>query len=256
MLVILSPSKKMNEELNSKNKEFTIPSLISNSFELVQKIKNYEIEDVTKVMSISYGQAEQTLERFKKWNYPFSLKNAKQAILSYSGDVYENMNASDFTTAELKQVQLNFRILSGLYGILKPLDLIQPYRLEMATKMLTARGVDLYKFWGNLITEELNTYMLQSKKQTIVNLSSIEYFKAINLKKINNNIITPIFRENKNNKLRVASFYAKQLRGLMSRFIIKNNITNIEDIKQFNMEGYSFDPKKSDDKSWLFIKNI
>jgi cytoplasmic iron level regulating protein YaaA (DUF328/UPF0246 family) len=221
---------------------------------LVDILKNKTIEDLIKLLNISYGLAELNLQRYQQWNPPFSLDNAKQAILAFNGDVYEGLQASSFTDEDFDFAQAHLRILSGLYGVLKPLDLIQPYRLPMGTKLVTDRGKNLYQFWGDIITQYLNQTIQQYGYKYLINLASNEYFKAINPKKINAEIINIVFKETKNGVYRVVSFYAKKARGLMCKYIVKNKITNPEDLKGFNYEGYAFSPEQSSNDKMVFIR--
>lgn len=254
MLIVISPSKKQNFESKPLTKKFTIPVLIGDSMILADKIRELTINDLTKLMNISYGLAEKNIDNFKNWQPPFTLENAKQAIHAFQGDVYSGIQAETLTEEELERAQRTVRILSGLYGILKPLDLIQPYRLEMGIKLKNPRGNNVYDFWGDLITYELDNFLQEHKNRILLNLTSGEYFKSIVPDKINGKIITPVFKENKNGNYRVISFYAKKARGLMTRFIIKNDIKEIEQLKEFKEEGYSFSESMSENDRLVFIR--
>ena len=201
-------------------------------------------------MNVSATIAELNTDRFNKWSLPFSLENAKPAIHAFKGDVYTGMDASSLTEDELNFAQESLSILSGLYGLLRPLDLMQAYRLEMGTKFATKRGKNLYVFWGDKITEEINA----REKDTLLNLASNEYFKAVNKKTLRANLITPVFKDEKNGVLKVISFFAKKARGMMARYIIQNHITNVEEIKNFNLGGYAFNQSLSTDKEWVFTR--
>ncbi len=254
MLLVISPAKKLDTESEPVTKKYTQPQLLEHSKELVDILKKKTIEDLIKLLNISYGLAELNLERYQKWNPPFSLDNAKQAILIFNGDVYDGLDAKTFTEDDFDFAQKHLRILSGLYGVLRPLDLIQPYRLPMGTKLVNPRGKNLYLFWGDIITEALNQALKEVKTDILVNLASNEYFKAIHPDKLNARIITPVFKENKNGNLRVVSFYAKKARGMMSKFIIQNRLTSPEDLKNFDMEGYKFAPDQSTDEKLVFVR--
>jgi len=254
MLIVISPSKKLDFDKNITVNDYSIPTLLNYSTELIEKLRECSINELTKLMNISYGLAEQNLERFLMWKIPFTLNNSKPAVYAFNGEVYTGLNPSDFTNEEIKTAQQKLRILSGLYGVIRPLDLIQPYRLEMGTKLNTSKGKNLYEYWGNIITEEINKEIIKNKCKHLVNLCSNEYFKAIKEININAKIITPVFKQQTNGVYRVLSFYAKKARGLMTRYIIKNNIENVEHIKAFDIEGYSFSPQQSNSQQWVFLR--
>lgn len=254
MLILISPAKKLDYKTKSNTNLYTNAELTEHSKILVEEIRKCSIEDLTKLMNISYGLAETNLNRFYEWHLPFSLENAKQAILAFNGDVYEGINAKDFSQEDFEYSQKTLRIISGLYGVLKPLDLIQSYRLSMGTKLQNPRGKNLYEFWGDTITENINKALKETGHTEILNLASNEYFKAINSDVLNAKIIDVIFKENKNGTYRVVSFYAKKARGLMSQYIIKNRLKNIDDIKAFNMDGYSFASSQSTLNKLVFVR--
>ncbi len=205
-------------------------------------------------MGISEKLAILNYQRFSDWNLPLTIENAKQAIFAFTGDVYKGFDAKSLSKTELENTQDKLRILSGLYGVLKPLDLIKAYRLEMGSKFANTKGKNLYEFWGNSITDFLNDEMANDNEKILINLASNEYFKSINIKKLEAKIITPIFKEEKNGKFKIISIYAKRARGLMSRFIIKNNIESVEDIKAFDCENYSINDALSNEKDWCFTR--
>jgi cytoplasmic iron level regulating protein YaaA (DUF328/UPF0246 family) len=254
MLMVISPAKKLDFESRPVTLKYTQPELLEHSRILVDLLKQKSIEDLIKILNISYGLAETNLQRFQQWNPPFSLDNAKQAILAFNGDVYEGLNAKNFSEGDFDFAQKHLRILSGLYGVLRPLDLIQPYRLPMGTKLVNPRGKNLYQFWGDIITDTLNQTIRQNKYKYLINLASNEYFKAINPEKLEAKIITPVFKENKNGQYRVVSFYAKKARGLMARFAIKNRLQDPEQLKKFNEAGYRFAPEQSSDDKLVFVR--
>ncbi len=254
MLVVISPAKKLDFKTKANTSQYSVPELTEHSQILINELKKCTIEDLTKLMNISYGLAETNLKRIFEWHLPFTPENAKQAILAFNGDVYEGINAKNFTEKDFKFAQNHLRIISGLYGLLRPLDLIQPYRLPMGTKLPNERGKNLYAFWGNIITDQINKTLQQTNNKILLNLASNEYFKAINTKELEVPTVDVVFKENKNGVYRVVSFYAKKARGLMSRFIITNQITNIEDIKSFNLDGYSFDEQQSDMDKFVFTR--
>jgi cytoplasmic iron level regulating protein YaaA (DUF328/UPF0246 family) len=194
------------------------------------------------------------MARFQTWARPFNLDNAKQAVLAFKGDVYTGLDAETMDDEGLEFAQQHLRILSGLYGVLKPLDLIQPYRLEMGTQFANQKGKNLYKFWGGQLREEIETEASQSSDAILVNLASNEYFKALEAKKLNTRIITPVFKDMKNGQYKIISFYAKKARGLMSRYIIDHRINDPDQLKNFDSEGYRFSADLSAGDDWVFIR--
>jgi len=206
-------------------------------------------------MGISPKLAQLNFERFINWQLPFSTDNAKQALLAFKGDVYTGLDAYSLNEDELQTAQNDLRILSGLYGVLKPLDLIQAYRLEMGKKLQTKKGNNLYEFWGDKITKEINKSLIAKNDKYLINLASNEYFKAVVKKKVKAEIITPVFKDFKNGQYKVISFFAKKARGLMTRFIIQNKITDPEHLKAFNSEGYNFNPQLSKNTELVFTRD-
>ncbi|KFA59141.1 hypothetical protein A9G34_06045 [Gilliamella sp. Choc4-2] len=255
MLTIISPAKTLDYQNPPITTQHTLPQFIQASKDLIEYCKKLTVSDLTQLMSISSNLAKLNYERFQNWHSDFNIENSKQAILAFKGDVYEGLYVEDFTDKDLKFAQSHLRILSGLYGILRPLDLIQPYRLEMGIRLKNGNNTNLYQFWGDKLTEYLNNELAKSSHRTLINLASNEYFKAIKPKQLNATIIQPIFLDQSKDTYKVISFYAKKARGLMSRFIIKNSIDNYQDIKSFNLEGYQFDSKRSTDLEWYFTRN-
>ena len=255
MITIISPAKTLDYQSPLLTPNYTLPQFIDLTKKLIQDCKKLSVENLTNLMSISKKLAELNYERFKDWHSDFNLENARQAILAFKGDVYEGLHVEDFTDKNLKFAQSHLRILSGLYGILRPLDLIQPYRLEMGIRLKNGSNTNLYQFWGDKLTEHLNSELAKTSHRTLINLASNEYFKAIKPKQLNATIIQPIFLDQSKDTYKVISFYAKKARGLMSRYIIKNCIEKSDDIKSFNLEGYQFDSKRSTDLEWYFIRN-
>lgn len=253
MLVILSPAKKLSIK-GKKLESFTIPQQLKKSSELIVELRKYSPTKLQKLMDVSSAIAELNVERYYQWQEQHILKDSKQAILTFTGEVYSGLNAMSFSTNDLDYSQNHLRILSGLYGVLRPLDLMHEYRLEMGTKLRVKKHKNLYGFWGDTITNELNEVLKNQENRIIVNLASTEYFKSVNTKKINANIITPIFKEGKNGNYKVVMVYAKKARGLMTNYIIKNKIENIEDLKGFNAEGYYFKPDISSENELIFYR--
>lgn len=255
MLTIISPSKTLDYQSPLITKKHTLPQFISYSEKLIIDCKKLTVDDLAKLMSISPKLAEINHERFQNWHSDFNLNNARQAILAFKGDVYEGLNVEDFNDNDLQFAQSHLRILSGLYGVLRPLDLIQPYRLEMGIRLKNGNNSNLYQFWGDHLTDHLNKELSKSTHPTLINLASNEYFKVIKAKQLKATIIQPIFLDQSKGEYKVISFYAKKARGLMSRYIIKNGIDKSNDIKDFNLSGYQFDSKRSTELDWYFIRN-
>ena len=254
MLTIISPAKKLDYSHPSEAQTFTQPLLLEHSEQLLTDLRLLSPEDICSLMGLSDKLGALNYERFQEWQTPFSPDNAKQAILAFKGDVYQGLDADNMSADELSWAQDNLRILSGLYGLLRPLDLMQPYRLEMGTKFANQRGANLYQFWGDIITDQLNKLFPASAKSVLVNLASNEYFKSVQPKNINAEIITPVFMDQKGDKYKIISFFAKRARGLMSAFIIKNKITDAEQLKMFNVDGYSFNSAMSEGNKWVFCR--
>ena len=232
MKIIISPAKKIAND-NFINKGTSIQFLKETNY-LVKELKNYTVSDIKSLMKLSDNLAQLNWQRFQDWN----TKDVGQALFMFKGDVYQGLKADSLTNIELDFAQENLRILSGLYGLLKPKDLIFPYRLEMGTKLRTKSGNNLYKFWENRLHQSLQSEL--KNEEEIINLASEEYSKALQLSKFDNPVITPVFKDFKNGKLKVISFYAKKARGEMVNFIIKNKIKNPENLKYFSNLGYKF----------------
>jgi cytoplasmic iron level regulating protein YaaA (DUF328/UPF0246 family) len=254
MLTIISPAKKLDYSQLSEAQEFTQPLLLEHSEQLLNDLRLLSPDDICSLMGLSDKLGALNYERFQEWQTPFSTDNAKQAILAFKGDVYQGLDAEHMSTDELNWAQDNLRILSGLYGLLRPLDLMQPYRLEMGTKFANERGGNLYQFWGEIITNQLNKLLSVSPKSVLINLASNEYFKSVQPKTLQADIITPVFMDQKGDKYKIISFFAKRARGLMSAFIIKNKITDVEQLKTFNVDGYSFNSAMSEGNKWIFCR--
>ena len=255
MLIVISPAKKLDYSSPVTAKNHSQPALLDHSAELLQGLKKLSPQDVCALMGLSDNLGALNYERFQAWDRPFTEDNAKPAILAFKGDVYKGLDAESMTEKQLEWAQGHLRILSGLYGLLRPMDLMQPYRLEMGTKFANQRGKDLYQFWGNIITDEINSLLSNAKSPVLLNLASNEYFKSVQQKNIAGRIVTPVFMDKKGDKYKIISFYAKKARGLMSAFIIKNKITAVDGIKKFNVDGYSFNSAMTDGDSWVFTRN-
>lgn len=254
MLMVISPSKTLDFETRPVTADYSLPDFSDQSEILVKSLKQYSPDGLSDLMGISPKLAELNHCRFSEWALPFTPENAKPAILAFKGDVYEGLQAETFSTKEFQFVQEHLRVLSGLYGVLRPLDLIQPYRLEMGSRLPTERGKNLYLFWGERITDALNDALAAHDGRTLVNLASNEYFKAVNAKRLAADVITPVFKDYKNGAYKVISFYAKKARGMMSRFVIQNRLDNAEGLKDFNGDGYGFNSELSYRKQWVFSR--
>lgn len=253
MLMVISPAKTLDYKSPLATEHHTQPDFLEPARELIDQLKELEPHQVSNLMSISDKLGQLNAERFNEWSTPFTPSNARQAILAFKGDVYTGLDAESFSDSEFQFAQKHLRMLSGLYGVLKPLDLMQPYRLEMGTKFANQQGKDLYAFWGNTITQEINR-LLGDDDGVLVNLASNEYFKAVHKKDIAGQLITPNFKDRKNGQYKIISFYAKKARGLMCRYAIQNGITKAEDLKKFNLDGYYFSPEQSDTNNWIFLR--
>ncbi|WP_372830297.1 peroxide stress protein YaaA [Psychrobacter maritimus] len=262
MYFLLSPAKSLNEKdavpVNLGN-YYSQPELIEHSQVLMKNLKAKEPIDLQELMSISDDLAQLNAKRNQDWawseNEPFTDNNAKPAGYLFDGDVYSGLDMYQMDKDTAIYVNEHLGILSGLYGVLKPLDLIQPYRLEMGTKLKNERGDNLYEFWGEAVTDAINARMADSDDKVLVNLASNEYFKVIKKKALNAEIITPRFEDKKNGQYKVISFYAKKARGLMVKYAADNKLTNAEQLKQFDLAGYYYVDELSDDKTWTFRRD-
>ena len=252
MRIIISPAKKLHEGTALPNYPTTQPIFLSQSQQLIDILSVKDIFEIADLMKLSIKLADLNMQRYQSWHTPFTKDNGKQALFSFAGDVYQGLDAASLSAADIDFAQQHLRILSGLYGLLRPLDLIQPYRLEMGTKLTNPKGNNLYDFWGDSLTQLLNQEL--SSTDTLINLASDEYFKAIKPKVLNASIITPVFKENKGGTYKVVGIYAKKARGLMSRFIIQHQMTQAEDLKNFAVDGYSYNPSLSTSNNWVFSR--
>lgn len=255
MLLIISPAKKLDFDSIAQTDKFTQPDFLDQSQQLIDTLLPYTSEDLEKLMKLSSNLAELNHQRYLDWNLPFNPQNAKQAISTFKGDVYTGLNIESFDDEQLDFCQDHLRILSGLYGLMRPLDLMQPYRLEMGTKLENSRGKNLYEFWENRITDAINQQLKDSKSKHLVNLASQEYFKSVNPKLVEAPIITPIFKEQKNGQYKIISLLAKRARGMMSAYILKNKLSDVEQIKDFKEAGYSYNEELSKGNEWVFTRD-
>ncbi len=247
MITLISPAKTL--DLNSTDVAvYTTPDFQKETFELVSIMKKKTSDEIRQLMGVSENIATLNIKRYKEFKKSFDLDNAKQALLAFKGDVYTKIDVENYTVEDFDFAQEHLRILSGLYGLLRPLDMIQPYRLEMGIKVENKRGKNLYEFWGQRIAKAIND---AAKGAPIVNLASQEYFKAVDEKAIKSEIISPVFKEFRKGKYQIIGIFAKQARGMMTDYIIKNRISDPEKLKLFNAEGYEWG---GDEKEWLFVR--
>lgn len=252
MLMVLSPAKTLDYTTPPHTPRHTQPDFLADSQQLIQVLREKSPADIAKLMDISDALATLNVGRYHDWHPDFTPANAKQAVLAFLGDVYEGLDAASLNEDQLDYLQHHLRILSGLYGLLRPLDLMQPYRLEMGTKLPNPRGTNLYAFWGERITDALNTLLDESDNPVLVNLASDEYFKSVKPAKLHGRLITPVFQDYKNGQYKIISFYAKQARGLMARWAALHKVDIPEALQDFNLGGYHFDSSESDTRRWVF----
>lgn len=254
MLMIISPAKTLDFTTPASIATHSVPRFLSQSRVLIDIARQLSPADISALMKISDKLGILNYERFHDWEIPFTPANAKQAILAFKGDVYTGLAADSLNEEDLLWANEHLAVLSGLYGLLKPLDLMQAYRLEMGTKLANPMGKNLYEFWGSQITDAINEQLAASQHPVLINLASNEYYKVIQAKSIAANIITPVFKDEKNGQYKIISFYAKKARGLMARWIIENRITDPKALVNFDVDGYFYDAEQSDAKNWVFLR--
>ncbi len=252
MIITLSPSKGQDFETPVALDDATVPAMLDDSMTLIEELRKYNADQVRELMEVSENIARLNVDRYKAFSLPFTPRNAKPALFAFKGDVYRGIPVEEYDPEDLDFAQRHLRILSGLYGCLRPLDLIQPYRLEMKTKLRNPRGDNLYQFWGDRLTLCINEELKKQQEPTLVNLASNEYFKAVKPKLLEGRLLNIAFKEEKNGKARVIAVFAKRARGMMADYIIRNRIEASEDIKGFDMEGYRYSEADSDDRQWVF----
>ncbi|MEP2278396.1 peroxide stress protein YaaA [Maribacter sp.] len=238
MKIVISPAKSLNYESELPTTQYTSPEFIEDAEKLNKVLKKKKPKALSELMSISDNLAQLNWQRNQDFTVPFTSDNARPAVYAFSGDVYQGLDAYTLSDEKIEKLQQTLRILSGQYGILKPLDLMQPYRLEMGTSLKIGRKKNLYEYWGERLTDHLNNEMVEG--ELLVNLASNEYYSALKPKKIKSEIITPVFKDWKNDKLKIISFFAKKARGAMVRYIIDTDAKSLEDIKGFNLDDYQF----------------
>ncbi len=255
MLLLISPAKTLDYQSPLATRRYTQPELLEYSQQLIGEARNLSEAQIKTLMGVSDKIASLNATRFHDWHPDFTPDNARQAILAFKGDVYTGLQAETFSEADFDFAQRHLRMLSGLYGVLRPLDLMQPYRLEMGIKLHNAKGGDLYAFWGEIITHTLNEALAAQGDNVLINLASDEYFRAVRPAKLNAKIIKPVFLDEKNGKFKVISFYAKKARGLMSRYVIENRLSLPEQLTRFDVDGYVWDQYLSNETELVFKRH-
>ena len=256
MLVVISPAKTLDYDTVPVISKATQPRLLDESQLLINDVRKLSPAQLSSLMKISDKLGQLNAARFEAWSTPFNKGNAKQAVLAFKGDVYTGLDAETLDSDGFAFAQKHLRILSGLYGLLRPLDLMQAYRLEMGTKLANARGKDLYGFWGGIITGLVNRDLKASGSDMLVNLASNEYYKSVQEKDIKGKIITPVFKDWKNGQYKIISFYAKKARGMMCRYMIDHQTTEPEALKGFDTDGYQFNETMSTEVEWVFTRKV
>ena len=255
MLIVLSPAKTLDYSVDPKSNH-TAPQFLSQSSKLIKTLKDKEPKDIASLMGLSDKLATLNFDRYQSWKAAKSVSSdAKPSMLVFKGDVYQGLSAEDFNAKQIKFAQKHLRILSGLYGILRPMDVIKPYRLEMGTKLQTSKGNNLYEFWGNSVQENVISDLASQKSDLLINLASKEYFSVLGKMPEYINVVSPVFKDFKNGKHKIISFYAKRARGLMAKWIIENNIRDFEKLSKFNLDGYYFSKKDSSATEPVFLRD-
>ena len=255
MLIVLSPAKTLDYSVDPKSNH-TAPQFLSQSSKLIKTLKDKEPKDIASLMGLSDKLATLNFDRYQSWKAAKTVSSdTKPSMLVFKGDVYQGLSAEDFNAKQIKFAQKHLRILSGLYGILRPLDVIKPYRLEMGTKLQTSKGKNLYEFWGNSVQENVISDLASQKSDLLINLASKEYFSVLGKMPEYINVVSPVFKDFKNGKHKIISFYAKRARGLMAKWIIENNIRDFEKLSKFNLDGYYFSKKDSSATEPVFLRD-
>jgi cytoplasmic iron level regulating protein YaaA (DUF328/UPF0246 family) len=256
MLIVLSPAKTLDYASPLTSAAHSLPDFIPRSAELITLLRKLSPASIASLMQISDPLAQLNMQRYADWSKKFSFDNARQALLAFNGDVYDGLDARSLKQPQLDWAQDHLRILSGLYGVLRPLDLMQPYRLEMGTRLANTQGKDLYAFWGERVTEALNAVLNEQPAPVLVNLASEEYFKVVQPKSLAAPVITPVFEDWKGGKYKIISFYAKRARGLMARYAIDKKVSKPAQLKKFDSDGYEFDAASSGEFRWVFRRRL
>lgn len=255
MLMVISPAKTLDYDTPPTTQRFTQPEHLDHAQVLIDQLRDLSPQQIGELMHLSDKLAALNVARYGSWAADFTPSNAKQALLAFKGDVYTGLNANDFTEQDFDFAQQHLRMLSGLYGVLRPLDLMQPYRLEMGTKLANPRGKDLYAFWDERISEWLNEALAAQGDDILLNLASNEYFGAVKRKALKARVISVDFKDAKNGQYKIISFYAKKARGLMSRYVIKERIETPDQLKDFDYDGYRYCPDSSSLDHLVFLRD-
>lgn len=256
MLIVLSPAKTLDYATPPTTDVHTKPEFAREARELIENLRRYSPAQIASLMNLSDQLAMLNVDRYAAWSPRFTTKNSKQAVLAFNGDVYDGLDAPSLPQQQLDYLQQHVRILSGLYGVLRPLDLMQPYRLEMGTRLENARGRDLYAFWGDTVTRSLNKTLRALNRSVLVNLASEEYFKAVRPSELKADIVTPVFEDWKDGRYKIISFFAKQARGAMARFAAIGAVTDEAELKDFDWGAYRFCPDASTDHRWVYRRKM
>jgi cytoplasmic iron level regulating protein YaaA (DUF328/UPF0246 family) len=254
MLAIISPAKTLDFDAPAQTRTHSMPDFLPDSTALIDRLRDLAPDEIGELMGISTKLADLNYTRYTNWGTPFTVKNAKQAMLAFKGDVYMGLEAWNMSQRDLTWAQRHVRILSGLYGLLRPLDLIQPYRLEMGTQLANRSGKDLYAFWGDKLTNALNADLGAEKSRVLINLASAEYYQALDPDRIEARIITPTFLDLKNGRYKFVSFFAKKARGYMTRYIVSKRISTLKALKAFDCDGYRYCQAQSAGDDWVFLR--
>ncbi len=255
MLMVISPAKTLDYTSPLATTEFTQPRFLEQSSQLIAVLRQLAPNELAELMKLSDKLAGLNVARFTEWQPDFNLDNARQAILAFKGDVYTGLDAQSLSAEDFDYAQQHLRILSGLYGVLRPLDLMQPYRLEMGTKLDNPKGKNLYEFWGERLTQSLNQCLAEQKSKVLLNLASNEYFKAVKPKQLDGTLINVDFKDFKNDQYKIISFYAKKARGIMARYVIQHKIDSVEALKDFTEQGYYYSTEQSKPDHLVFLRD-
>ena len=256
MIALIAPAKRLDYDSDLSVEDFSIAEHLKESKELIKELQKKSPEDLSSLMGLSVNLSMLNFERNMNWQVPKKPSNeVRQAIFAFKGDVYVGLDSETLSKSDIKYAQKNLAILSGLYGLLKPLDLMYPYRLEMGTKMKNEKGKNLYEFWGNKITTSINALAKKNNSKGIINLASVEYFTSVKTENLDLPVYSPVFKDFKNGKYKIISFFAKKARGSMARFVIQNKIKKPEDLNKFNLDGYKYSKKDSTEYSPVFLRN-
>ncbi len=255
MLMVISPAKTLDYTSSLATEKFTQPRFLEQSSQLIEVLRAFSPSELAELMKLSDKLAGLNIARFTEWQPNFTPENARQAILAFKGDVYTGLDAATLSAEDFDYAQQHLRILSGLYGVLRPLDLMQPYRLEMGTKLENTKGKNLYEFWGERLTESLNQCLAENKTDTLLNLASNEYFKAVKPKQLAGTLINVDFKDLKNGQYKIISFYAKKARGIMARYVIQHKIEAVDDLKNFSEQGYYYSAEQSKPNHLVFLRD-